>query len=314
MRNTIPWHLGILALTSLPFLACSPEPVEVPPQVAVAPITADLLEKNTAAWQKERQDRLREPDSWLSLVGLDWLTEGENTVGSDPDSDVVLPASLPSRVGVIQLAEGKATLTTADDVEVTVGAEATTSTDLAPDTSGEPTVVHLDSVLFYLIERGDQMGVRVKDSAAESLVNFEGLEYYPADLSWHVTATLEPYDPPKQIPVPNVLGQVTDSPSPGALVFEIEGEIHRLDALEGSDGGFFVIFNDATNGSTTYGAGRFLYTDAPAENGDVVVDFNRAYNPPCVFTPYATCPLPPPQNKLALEVTAGEKNYTGGHH
>ena len=165
------------------------------------------------------------------------------------------------------------------------------------------------SLLFYLIRRGDKIGVRVKDSQSEARRNFRGLDYFPIDPGWRIEARFEPYDPPRSISVPNVLGQDNDEKSPGAIVFEHGGKTYRLDpVLEPGETDYFVIFGDRTNGKTTYGAGRFLYV-APPVGGKTVIDFNKAYNPPCVFTDFATCPLPPPQNKLPIPVEAGEEEY-----
>ncbi len=184
---------------------------------------------------------------------------------------------------------------------------------LRSDADGPPTGLELGSLRFFVIDRGDRVGVRVKDTKSPALAAFHGLDEFPIRPDWRVAARFEPYQPPKQIPIPNILGQVTDTPSPGAVVFEKDGKTYRLDALPGGeDGSLFVIFGDQTNGHETYGAGRFLGIDPP-KDGRVVVDFNQAYNPPCAFTSYATCPLPPKQNKLAMRVEAGEKKYGEGH-
>jgi uncharacterized protein (DUF1684 family) len=164
-----------------------------------------------------------------------------------------------------------------------------------------------------VIKRGDRLGVRVKDKQSPALAGFHGLDNYPVEPSWRVEARFEPYSPPKEVPIPNVLGQVTPSPSPGAVVFDWQGKTYRLDALGSVEEGLSLIFADQTNGKETYGAGRFLET-GPPKDGKVVVDFNRAYNPPCAFTAFATCPLPPAQNRLALRVEAGEKKYAGAAH
>ena len=183
---------------------------------------------------------------------------------------------------------------------------------LVTDAAGEPTRVGLGSVSFYLIERDGRIGVRVKDLAHPHLADFRGVDRYPVDLRWRVEARFEPYDPPKAVPVPTVLGTISEQPSPGAVVFRVAARDHRIDALPGNDGELFLVFGDETNGKETYGGGRFL--DAlPPDGGRVVLDFNKAYNPPCAFTPFATCPLPPRQNKLALAVRAGEKKYGGDH-
>ncbi len=182
---------------------------------------------------------------------------------------------------------------------------------LASDADEDTTMLRRGSLLFYLIRRGDRLGVRVKDSQSEARRNFRGLDYFPIDPGWRIEARFEPYDPPKSISVPNVLGQDNAEKSPGAVVFEHGGKTYRLDpVLERGETDYFVIFGDRTNGNETYGAGRFLYVKPPVD-GRTVIDFNKAYNPPCVFTEYATCPLPPPQNKLPIRIEAGEKEY--GH-
>jgi uncharacterized protein (DUF1684 family) len=168
---------------------------------------------------------------------------------------------------------------------------------------------------WFVIERFGQYGVRLRDSAAPAFREFDGIDRYPTDAGWRILGRFEPYDPPKEIPAPNVLDVPSTSNSPGAVVFEVDGEEYRLDVTgDPASRRFSVVFGDETNGGETYGGGRFLSVDAPSEGDWIVIDFNRAYNPPCVFTAFATCPLPPPQNKLALRVEAGEKMYFGGAH
>ena len=181
------------------------------------------------------------------------------------------------------------------------------------DMDGEPTLLEIGSVSFYVIERGDRLGVRVKDSQSDARQDFKGLEYYPVDPSWRLSARYEPYDPPKPVDVPNVLGGVFHETAPGAIVFEVEGETYRLDPIPDGDS-FLLVFGDKTNGKETYGGGRFIVLDLPEEAGPIVVDFNKSYSPPCVFTPYATCPLPPPQNRIGVPVRAGEKGFVKGFH
>lgn len=266
-------------------------------------------------WRQERLENLMQPDGWLTLVGLDWLEDGDNSVGSGDGHPVTLPDSAPPELGTLRLEDGTVHLQLADGVDgVTVDGEPFAGGPLAADTSGAPTIVEVGSVSFHIIERQERWGVRIKDSTAETFTNFQGLDSYDASIRWRVIAKVLPYEPAKIIPVPNVLGTPVDTESPAALEFYLDGSIHRLDALPGSDGGFFLVFGDQTNGATTYGGGRFLYTDAPDDSGKVVVDFNRAYNPPCSFTPYATCPLAPQQNKLPVLIEAGEKKYAGGRH
>ena len=265
------------------------------------------------AWRERRVAKLRAEDGWLSVVGLFWLDEGENAVGSAPGSRVRLPApASPAHLGSIDLAAGRATLRPAPGADLTAnGAPVAGPVVLASDADEETTMLRRGSLLFYLIRRGDKVGVRVKDSQSAARRSFHGLDYFPIDPAWRIVARFEPYDPPRSISVPNVLGQDNAEKSPGAIVFEHGGKTYRLDpVLERGETDYFVIFGDRTNGTSTYGAGRFLYV-APPVDGTTVIDFNRAYNPPCVFTDYATCPLPPPQNRLPIGVEAGEKEY--GH-
>lgn len=264
-------------------------------------------------WRAQRLAKVRAEDGWLTVVGLFWLEEGENLVGSAPGSRVLLPASAaPGRLGSIDFANGRATLRPLPDSDLTAnGKPVAGPIPLASDADENTTQLRRGSLLFYLIRRGDRVGVRVKDSRSEARRNFHGLEYFPIDPSWRIEARFEPYDPPKPISVPNVLGQDNAETSPGAIVFEHGGKTYRLDpVLERGETDYFVIFGDRTNGTDTYGAGRFLYVKPPV-GGKTVIDFNKAYNPPCVFTEYATCPLPPPQNKLPVRIEAGEKEY--GH-
>jgi len=265
-------------------------------------------------WRADRVRRLTAEDGWLSVVGLSWLEEGDNSVGSAPSARVALPSGrTPARLGAIRLARGSASFTAAPGVSVTHGGKPVRTIALASDADGEPTILQHGTVSFYAIRRGDRLGIRVKDSAAPARREFQGIDGYAIDPKWRVAARFEPYNPKKSIPIPNILGNVTQEPSPGAVVFSIGGREYRLDAVEEEgEEDLFLIFGDRTNGTATYGAGRFLYAPRPGPDGKTFVDFNKAYNPPCAFTAYATCPLPPPQNRLPVAVTAGEKRY--GEH
>jgi hypothetical protein len=304
-----PHFIAILALLFVP-LACAPAPQAVEP---AAP--AELDPAHVAAveeWRARRDQRLRAADGWLSLAGLYWLEEGENRFGSDPANDLVLPAgAAPAQAGALQVTGKEVTLRAAPGAGLTVAGQPVTNLALRTDAIPEgPTVVELGRLSFQVIERNGKLAVRLKDRENPALLAFTGMEYFPIAAAWRVEGRLEPYQPPKQIPVPNALGWVENSPSPGAIVFEMDGKEHRLDPiLEPGETDLFVIFGDPTNGKETYGAGRFLYAKPPGPDGKVVLDFNQAYNPPCVFTPYATCPLPPRQNRLPFRVEAGEKKY-----
>lgn len=260
-------------------------------------------------WKSERLASLKGEDGWLSLVGLHWLKEGENKFGSGKSNDVVLPEGrAPRAAGSLFLSGGKVKIEARPDAGITGEGKPVTSLDLQTDEGGKPTVLKLGTLTFHVIKRGERVGLRVKDSAAPTRTNFRGLEYFPADERWRVEARFEPHEPPKTIPITNVLGMEDDEPSPGSVVFDLNGQTYRLDALtEQGEEQFFIIFADTTSGHETYGAGRYLYAGPPDAQGRLFIDFNKAYSPPCAFTKYATCPLPPAQNKLPLRVEAGEK-------
>lgn len=262
-------------------------------------------------WQAGRAKGLLRDTGWLTLTGLFWLDEGESSVGSGAASQIRLPeGKTPETAGTLTRSGRSVTLTTAPGAFVTVEGNPVGTIEMKPDTSGAPTIAEVGPVQFFVIERGDRVGVRVRDREHPALTSFRGLEYFPTDPKWRVEARLEPYTPPKQIPILNIVGIVEPLPSPGALVFEIDGKEYRLDPIleEGSDE-LFVIFADETSGGETYGAGRYLYAQPPGPDGKTILDFNKAYNPPCAFTEFATCPLPPRQNRLLIRLEAGEKAY-----
>ena len=290
--------------------ACAPQPEEAP-AVEVSAEDEAAHREEIGAWRAERVERLRAEGGWLSLAGLHWLPEGESGIGSEPMADVVLPASAPARVGTLTREGGTVRLEVAPGVEATHEGERVRRLEMASDAGeGEPTVVELATLTLQVIERGDRIGLRVKDSAAPSRTVFTGIESYPIDRRWRLVAGFEPYEPPHEIEVDDYAGGTQRSTVAGAVVFEVDGRTHRLDALDAGDE-LFLIFADRTSGDTTYGGGRYLYTARPGADRRVILDFNKAYNPPCVFTPYATCPLPPRQNRLDLAVEAGEKVYDG---
>lgn len=265
-------------------------------------------------WRSAREERLQREDGWLSLVGLFWLKPGANGFGSDPGNRVVFPkGSSPGLAGTFRLDQGVVRVRVNPSVAVTHGGKLVRDMELKSDADGDPTVLRYNSLIFHVIRRGERFGIRVKDADSPARRNFKGMETFPVDPAWRIAAHLSPYDPPKKMSVPNVLGTPTEETSPGAIVFEVAGKSYRLDPVneEGSEE-LFVIFGDKTNGNETYGGGRFVYAPRPGPDGKLVLDFNRSYNPPCVFSPYATCPLPPPQNKLPIRIEAGEKTY--GEH
>jgi uncharacterized protein (DUF1684 family) len=255
------------------------------------------------AWREKRYAALRRDMGWLTLAGLDWLHAGANRVGSDPGADVVLPAG-PADVGVIEVHDdGRVTATgtwthRGEPVEVL---------PLVDDADGEPTILEVGDLRQCLILRGGRPALRTWNLASPARESFNGIPHWPVDLAWRIEGRFEP-TPGRRLRVPDVLGIEEEQDSPGDVVLDIGGATHRLQALTGSGGTgeLWLVFGDATNGKETYRGGRFLYTDPPSE-GLVVVDFNRAYNPPCVFSPYATCPLPWEGNRLPIRVEAGER-------
>ena len=262
-------------------------------------------------WRETREAGLKAERGWLSVAGLFWLEEGPNRLGAGPGRDIALPADSPA-TGVVELRAGKVTVTLDPGVEGTIGGKVVTVAELGPDTSEAPDVLRLGRLSLHLIERGDRLGIRLKDPEAPSRRHFTGLTWYDVDERYRVRARFVPYETPKSIRVPNVLGQSVPMPSPGYATFEMQGKGVRLEGvLEEEDAQeLFFIIRDLTSGKETYPAGRFLYSDLP-KGGEVVLDFNKAYNPPCAFTEFATCPLPPPQNWMPVRVEAGEKRY--GH-
>jgi uncharacterized protein (DUF1684 family) len=264
-------------------------------------------------WRKQRVDRLTSANGWLSLVGLEWLKEGVNKIGSAKDNDIVL-ASAPAHLGTIALRGGKTSITLDAAADATIDGAKKSQADLLDDANEKPTAVGFGTANFYLVQRGGKYGLRVKDSEAPTRKHFLGIDYFDIDPSWRIEAKWEAYDPPHEVEEANIIGQVEKVIVPGAAVFERDGKKYRVEPVIETPGdkNLFLVFADKTSGKETYGAARFVYTEPP-QDGKVVIDFNKAYNPPCAFTPYATCPLPTAQNRLSMRVTAGEKKYRGAH-
>ncbi len=276
--------------------------------------TSDFSQQITR-WRATRLAGLTAPNGWLSLIGLDWLQEGDNRVGSAADNDIVLKAG-PAHLGVVSVAKDGALHIVLDgNSGATVDGKAVHEADLVDDMhAGDtgPSVVAFGSASFLVIERDGRKALRVKDSDAETRRHFAGLDYYPADPSWRIVADWVPFDPPHELEIGSVLGTINKEKVPGKAVFHRDGHTYELMPIQEEPDTLFFVLADRTSGRETYGAARFLYADLP-KDGKVVLDFNRAYNPPCAFTPYATCPLAPPENRMDLAVTAGEKKYRGGH-
>ena len=261
-------------------------------------------------WKTEQLDDLKQ--NWLPLAGLYWLKPGVNSFGTAPENAVVFPKG-PAHAGEFILDGKDVTIKPLPEAHATLSGTPLTTAKLAPDVTGHASLVEMGPLRFHVIVRGERVGIRVKDLESASVTNFKGLIFYPLDLNYRVTATWEPSDGKKTIDVPNVLGDVTPVPVAGTVVFKIDGQEQRLTALGGDpSNGLSFVFNDLTAKSDTYPGGRFLDSE-PVVNGTVVLDFNRAYNPPCAVTPYATCPLAPKENRLAVAIPAGEKFDKAAH-
>ncbi len=257
-------------------------------------------------WKAELIDDLKQ--NWLPLAGLFWLKPGANTFGADKENAIVLPAgSAPARAGTFELQGDTVTVKLAPGVKATIDNKPVTTSVMQPDTSGKRTVLALGQLRMHVIKRGERTGIRLKDVNSPAVRHFRGLTFFPLDLQYRLNATWAPSDGKKTVNVPNVLGDVTPTPIPGEVRFKINGQEVRLTALGGdAQKGLFFVFTDATSKTDTYPAGRFLETD-PVQGNTVVLDFNKAYNPPCAVTPYATCPIAPKENRLSVAIPAGEK-------
>jgi uncharacterized protein (DUF1684 family) len=266
--------------------------------------------KGIEKWRSEREANLKKETGWLTVAGLFWLKEGINTVGAGDKFDVRLTDNFKrGKFGEIEFKEGKAVLKVEKGIDAQIeGKSVSAAVDLVSDEKGKPTEIRTGTQTFFLIKREERFGIRLKDSNSEARRNFKGLHWFPIDGSYKVTARLEAWPEPKELSVPNVLGGNFKMKSPGVLKFSLNGKECALQPVLEDDETLFIIFGDGSNRSETYKSGRFLYAEKPA-NGEVVLDFNKAENPPCAFTPYATCPLPPAGNKLEVEIKAGEKRY-----
>lgn len=260
-------------------------------------------------WRERRDRELRAEDGWLTVAGLFWLKEGANSFGTGKSMNIVLPpGAAPDQIGTLELVNGVVTLKVADGVTVNVGPKVVQTYEMRFDGDQQPASFLAGSLKLSVIKRGARYGLRVRDKNSQALREFKGLEWFPARESYCVVATFTPHAEPKEMIIMNVLGDELKMKSPGVLTFELDGRTHQLRPVMENDEQLFIIFRDQTAGKTTYGAGRFLYADLPKE-GKVVLDFNRAENPPCAFTLFATCPLPPRQNFLPIPISAGERAF-----
>jgi uncharacterized protein len=265
-------------------------------------------------WRDQRAQKLSAPDGWLSLVGLEWLQPGGNTFGSSADNRIHLNAQVADHLGVLELKDNAVYLS-APTSSLQVNGAPAQATKI--DTDGpNPTVLKAGSLTLLVIHRGDRFALRIKDAQAPTRVNFHGLHWYAPDPQYRVEAKWTPFSPPHEESIPTIIGTTLKLPVPGIAEFTLDGKTIQLEPVieEPGDKQLFFILRDTTSKTTTYGAARFLYADFPDNGldkpGKLILDFNRLQNPPCAYTPYATCPLPPPQNKLAVALPVGEQRYS----
>ncbi len=259
------------------------------------------------SWQQQRLERLKSKNGWLSLAGLFWLEEGENSFGSNPENDIVFPEKADTFSGILTLERGSVTLSVSEGVKITLQDTLITKIKLADDQSPNTTRLQQGDLAWYIVKRGERYGIRLRDHKHPRIDKLDHIPSYPIQTSYVVEATLEPFDSPKTMTVATPLDGYTESyECPGILNFRINGEKLTLHPFT-SGSGYFLVIADETTGMETYGAGRFMYA-TPDSTGRIILDFNKAYNPPCAFSPFATCPMPPRENFLPVAIEAGEKS------
>jgi len=277
-----------------------------PPEAAVA--TGHPYRAEIEKFRHDREAKLTSDTGWLTIAGLFFLTKPQTTFGSDPANDIVLPAGTPARAGTFTLERGRVGVKAADGVTFTLEGKPFTSGDLTSDGKGPPDRVALGDVQLWVHQTGERLAIRLRDRNNHLRKDFAGLKWYPVNEAYRVEGTFVPYDAPRTVRIPNLMGDVDTMVSPGHVAFTLNGHKANMAVVTENDTEFFFIFRDMTSGVDTYPAARFLYTARP-ERGVVTLDFNKAENPPCAFNPYTTCPLPPAENRLPIRVEAGEKMY-----
>ena len=306
--------LAVCAAALLALAACNRERDE-----AAAAAAAEAARKAESAfaggqqaWRDQRKADLTQPDGWTSLIGLHWIDPGAHYLGSDADNGIRL-AMGPAHMGMLDLKAGTLRFVPEAGASLVLDGEPLKrgATMRADDDAAGPSKLVFDDGkgIATVIKRGGRHALRVKHADAATRLGFKGLDYWPAQAEWKVVGRFVPHPAGKTLPIANIIGTTDEVPNPGAVEFERDGRTHRLEALDEGSEGLFLVFADRTSGHGSYGAGRFLDAPKPDAQGRVVLDFNQSYNPPCAFTPFATCPLPPSENRLDVAITAGEKNY-----
>ena len=287
----------------------SPHTVWLAVGLAFAKSAGHAYHEEMQQWRDAYESGLKQENGWLSLAGLFWLEEGENSFGSGSRNRIALPpGSAPESAGIFTFHAGETQVRPAPGVNLLLnGKPLPSAATLKPDSSGDPDRLSLGRLSMIVIHRGTRYAIRLWDNGSPARYSFTGVRWFPIKEAYRVTAQFTSYPQPKMIPVLNILGDTEQNPSPGYATFQLSGKTYRLEpVLEGDQ--LFFMFKDATSGHQTYPSGRFVYTALPS-GGKVVIDFNQAHNPPCAFTPYATCPLPPKQNHLPIAIEAGELDH-----
>jgi len=261
------------------------------------------------AWRAEREARLKADDGWLTLTGLFFLNEGDNSFGSSPQSDIVLRTG-PESAGIITLRDGRVDVRAVEGQTLLVDARRVDEAQLWPYEEPDRPTITLGPLSLFCHASGDRLAMRLRDSESEIRREFTKLRWYPVDETFRIRGRYVPHDRPRTMELSNNLGDVLNLRTSGSVALTVKGEALRLTAIDYDDR-LWLVFNDPTSGSETYPSARFLYADKPDRDGRTTVDFNRAYNPPCAFNPYTTCPLPPPENRLQVQIEAGELDYLG---
>ncbi len=263
-------------------------------------------------WREQREEQLKSDNGWLTVAGLFWLKEGENSFGAGPLNDFVLPeGSAPSQVGVFDFHDGKTTVRIEEGVSVKLHDKTIRTAELE---RGSRNAISVGELKLWVHMSGQRYAIRLRDPDCELRKEFTGLVWFPVNESYRVKARFVPHDAPKKVKVLNVFGDVQESESPGYVFFELDGREHRLEPFSAGENRLSYVFRDLTAGKETYPAARFMTTDGPNDDGIVTIDFNNAYNPPCAFNPFTTCPTPTKSNRLSVRIEAGEKNYHGPGH
>ncbi len=273
----------------------------------------DFNKEEYKQWKANRINYMKSHEGWLNLAGLFWLEEGKNTIGSSPENTIRFPEGSPSFIGTFILQDSLVSFEANPEVEVFSNKKRVRETLMEPDVTMHPTTLSWDSLEWFIIKRSDKYGIRLRDFNRKEINELDSIPCFPPGPKWKVKASLTVPLEELTLMLPNVLGQASEQNVPGILKFTIDGKALQLYPL-GTKEELWVIFGDESSGDQTYGGGRFLEIAPPDKDGNYILDFNKAYNPPCAFTEFATCPLPPKENVLDIAILAGEKNIPHDWH